>query len=139
MSELIMRPGGSLVSLQLSAEDTGAERRASIEYPSWPLTRRQICDLELLMNGAFSPLAGFLNRKDYDSVLESLHLADGTLWPMPITLDVTEEAAAGLETGSSLALRDPEGVMLGVLEVGDIWRPDLLNEAERVYGTQDSA
>src|SRR5699024_254136 len=95
--------------------------------------------LELLMNGAFSPLTGFLNQKDYESVLQSMRLADGTLWPMPITLDVTEEAAAGLETGVSLALRDPEGVMLAVLEVGDIWRPDIQQEAQCVYGAQESA
>ena len=59
--------------------------------PDWDLTARQICDIELLLNGAFSPLTGFMSQADYDSVLSDMRLADGTLWPMPITLDVDEK------------------------------------------------
>ncbi len=91
------------------------------------------------MTGAFSPLRGFLGQADYDSVVETMRLTDTTLWPMPITLDVTEEFASGLETGQQVALRDSEGVMLAVLTVSDIWTPDKEKEASGVYGTTDPA
>jgi sulfate adenylyltransferase len=107
----------------------------SRDWPSWDLTPRQQCDLELLLNGGFSPLRGFMKRDDYQSVCESMRLVDGTLWPIPITLDVPEDLASNLESGSSLALRDPEGVMLAVLHVEDVWKPDRSAEAESVFGT----
>ena len=75
---------------------------------SHDLTPRQICDLELLMNGGFNPLKGFLTEEDYDSVVENMRLADGSLWPMPITLDVSEDFAESIELGQDIALRDPE-------------------------------
>ena len=76
---------------------------------------RQLCDLELLLSGGFSPLRGFMNKADYEGVCSNMRLASGVLWPMPITLDVTEEFAKTLKPGSSqVALRDPEGVMLAV-------------------------
>jgi sulfate adenylyltransferase len=99
------------------------------------LTDRQLCDLELLVNGGFSPLSGFLGEADYRSVTDDLRLADGTLWPIPITLDVTEDLVAGLSRGDRLALRDPEGVMLAVITVDDLYRPDREAEAALVYGT----
>jgi len=133
--ELIAPHGGVLVDLLVN-DDRAAELKAvSVDYASWDLTARQICDLELLTNGAFSPLRGFLTSAEYDSVCETMRLTDGTLWPIPVTLDVTEELAAGLTTGSSLALRDHEGVMLAVLHVEDVWRPDRHKEAELVFGT----
>ncbi len=135
MPELITPHGGELVDLLVN-EDRAAELKAvSVEFPSWDLTPRQICDLELLTNGAFSPLRGFLTRAEYDSVCEDMRLTNGTLWPMPVTLDITEAAADGLEPGMSVALRDHEGVMLAVLHVEDVWRPDLAREAELVFGT----
>jgi sulfate adenylyltransferase len=93
----------------------------------------------MLLNGAFSPLEGFLNREDYDSVVASMRLADGLLWPMPITLDVTESFADGLAAGDMIALRDLEGVILATLEVGDVWMPDRDAEARDVFGTEDES
>jgi sulfate adenylyltransferase len=118
-----------------------AELKAhSKDWPSWDLTARQLCDLELLMSGGFSPLRGFMNRGDYEGVCHNMRLADGTLWPMPITLDVTEEFAKKLTAGSSkIALRDPEGVMLAVLSVEDVWQPDRKAEALAVFNSTSAA
>jgi sulfate adenylyltransferase len=132
---LIAPHGDTLVNLLADGKRAAELKDASRNWPSWDLTARQICDLELLLNGGFSPLRGFLTRKDYDSVCEKMRLADGTLWPMPITLDVTEELAGKLKTGDSLALRDAEGVMLAALHVEDLWQPDLRAEAQAVFGT----
>ncbi|WP_444443381.1 bifunctional sulfate adenylyltransferase/adenylylsulfate kinase [Rhodobacter capsulatus] len=107
--------------------------------PSWDLTPRQICDLELLMNGGFFPLKGFLSEADYDGVVDNMRLADGTLWPMPITLDVNEKFAEGIAPGQDIALRDQEGVILAILSVTDKWVPNKAREAEKVFGADDLA
>lgn len=106
---------------------------------SWDLTPRQICDLELLMNGGFYPLKGFLSEEDYNCVVEDMHLANGALWPMPITLDVNEKFAEGIEPGTDIALRDQEGVILAILSVTDKWVPNKANEAAKVFGADDLA
>ncbi|MGI9626731.1 MAG: bifunctional sulfate adenylyltransferase/adenylylsulfate kinase, partial [Longimicrobiales bacterium] len=80
---------------------------------------------------------GFMAKADYEAVCNDMRLADGTLWPMPITLDVSDDFAASVEVGTSIALRDAEGVMLAVLHVEDKWSPDLEAEAERVFGTKN--
>ncbi len=129
--------GGTLVNLLLAGEKAEEVKKASLDWPSWDLTPRQLCDLELLLNGGFSPLTGFMNRADFESVSNHLRLADGTLWPLPITLDVDEATAAKLEAGRPLALRDPEGVMLAVLQVSDLWNLDREAKAQAVYGTLD--
>ncbi len=108
---------------------------ATVRAPSWNLTERQLCDLELLLNGGFWPLTGFMNQLDYDSVCRRMRLGNATLWPIPVVLDVTEEAAKALKPGSLLALRDPEGVVLAVLNVEDLYRPDREAEARMVFGT----
>ena len=129
--------GGKLTELYLSEGKADEEKIKAKDYKSWDLTPRQTCDLDLLMNGAFSPLEGFLGKEDYDSVCDSMRLKDGTLWPMPITLDVTEAFADEIAEGETIALRDSEGVLLATLEVADIWTPDLDSEAKRVFGTND--
>jgi sulfate adenylyltransferase len=133
---LIAPHGGELVDLIVSSEKATELKSHSREWPSWDLTARQICDLELLMSGGFSPLRGFMNRADYEGVCSNMRLASGVLWPMPITLDVKEEFAKSLKPGSSkIALRDPEGVMLAVLHVEDVWQADREAEAKSVFGT----
>ena len=107
--------------------------------PSWDLTARQACDLELLMNGGFFPLKGFNSQADYDSVVDKMRLADGTLWPMPITLDVSEKFAEGVAPGTRIALRDAEGVILAVMTVSDKWVPNKAVEAAKVFGADDLA
>jgi len=138
-SGLITPHGGTLVDLTAAPERAAELRARSRDWPSWDLRPRQLCDLELLLSGGFSPLRGFLGRADHESVCARMRLADGTLWPIPVTLDVSEEAAERLAPGASLALRDPEGVMLAVLHVGETWRPDRLAEARAVLGSEDPA
>jgi sulfate adenylyltransferase len=107
----------------------------SQSWPSWDLTPRQLCDLELLLGGGFSPLDGFLRRADYERVCREMRLASGLVWPIPVTLDLPEELGGRLAVGSMLALRDAEGVMLAALRVEDLWRPDREAEAQAVFGT----
>jgi len=128
-----------ITELYVSPESAQKLKLEAADLPSWDLTPRQICDLELLMNGAFNPLKGFLTQKDYDSVVENMRLADGSLWPMPITLDVSQKFADSIETGQDIALRDQEGVILAVLSISDSWTPDKSLEAEKVFGADDSA
>jgi sulfate adenylyltransferase len=119
-----------------SAQKLKAEAGA---LPSWDLTARQICDLELMMNGGFNPLKGFMTEADYDGVVNDMHLTSGAIWPIPITLDVSQKFAEGIEPGQDIALRDQEGVILAILSVTDKWSPDKAHEAARVYGADDVA
>ena len=114
-------------------------KMAATELTSWDLTPRQICDLELLMNGGFNPLKGFLTEADYNCVVKNMRLADGTLWPIPITLDVTQDFADIVELGQKIALRDQEGVILATITVTDSWLPNKAREAENVFGANDLA
>jgi sulfate adenylyltransferase len=109
------------------------------DLPSWDLTPRQICDLELLMNGGFYPLKGFLSQADYDGVVKNMRLADGTLWPIPVTLDVSQKFADTVKSGDKIALRDQEGVILATLDISDAYTPEKHIEAEHVYGADDAA
>ncbi len=134
---LIAPHGGTLVDPMVDSERARQLKEASRDWESWDLTPRQMCDLELFLNGGFSPLTGFMSKGDYEGVCSSMRLGDGTLWPIPITLDITEELAEKLSEGSTLALRDAEGVMLAALHVEDIWKPDLAAEAAAVFGTDN--
>ena len=125
--------------LFVSADQAQALKAEAGSMPSWDLTARQACDLELLMNGGFSPLKGFNSQADYEVVVDKMRLADGTLWPMPITLDVSEKFAEGVGPGSRIALRDAEGVILAVMTVSDKWTPNKAHEAAQVFGADDLA
>ncbi|WP_108502117.1 bifunctional sulfate adenylyltransferase/adenylylsulfate kinase [Paracoccus indicus] len=125
--------------LYVSADAAAALKDEAGNMPSWDLTPRQICDLELLMNGGFNPLKGFLTEADYDGVVNDMRLTSGALWPMPINLDVSEKFAEGLEPGTDIALRDQEGVILAVMSVTDKWVPNKSLEAEKVFGADDLA
>ncbi len=129
--------GGALRDLLLPAPQAQAARSEAANLPQWLLSDRQICDLELLISGGFSPLEGFLNEADYHGVVDAMRLADGTLWPMPITLDVSEAFADKLTTGSRVALIDVENAPLAILTVESIYRPDRIREAQQVFGTTD--
>lgn len=129
--------GGALKNLYLDGFDAEEARRRAREIKDWDLSPRQVCDLDLLLNGAFSPLEGFMGRQEYEGVLRNMRLPGGLLWPIPVTLDVTEAFAARIEPGETIALRDPEGLLVALLEVGDVWRPEKTEEALAVYGAAD--
>ena len=124
-------------SSNLMSSKPDALKKEAFNYKSWQVTERQICDLELLLNGAFAPLTGFMGEADYQSVLNNLRLKDGSLWPLPIPLDVDEDFANEVFSGDKITLRDHEGFALAVLTISDIYRPDFKVEAQAVYGTTD--
>ncbi|KJV35256.1 bifunctional sulfate adenylyltransferase/adenylylsulfate kinase [Luteibacter yeojuensis] len=134
---LVEPHGGVLKDLYLPVDEAHDARRASGTLPSVVLDNRHLCDLELLLDGAFSPLEGFMGEADYRAVVDGMRLADGALWPMPIPLDITEGAAAPLTAGQDVVLRDVQGTALAILTVADIYRPDKEREALQVYGTSD--
>ncbi|MES9887105.1 MAG: adenylyltransferase, partial [Candidatus Sedimenticola sp. 6PFRAG1] len=113
-----------LVELLVNEDRAEQLKKTSLDFKSLTLSHRQLCDLELLLNGAFTPLTGFLGRADYESVVDRMRLADGTLWPMPITLDVPLAFAQQIVPGETIALRDHEGFMPAVLTVTEKWQPD---------------
>jgi len=132
-------PLAPIPELYVSADSALKLKNEAAGLPSWDLTPRQVCDLELLMNGAFHPLKGFLGQADYEGVVETMRLADGTLWPIPVTLDVSQAFADTVEPGQDIALRDAEGVILAILSITDKWVPDKAREAEMVFGADDLA
>jgi len=128
-----------LVNLIVDGEKAGILKELSRDLFSITLSDLALGDLELLMNGGFSPLTGFMNQDDYDQVLDQMRLKDGTLWPMPVCMDVSEAVVKRLDVGQSVALRDNEGFMLAVMHIESITPIDKVREAEIVFGTGDDS
>lgn len=113
--------------------------RLAASLPKWAVDARQACDLELILSGGFAPLAGFLGERDWESVTERMRLADNSLWPMPVMLDVDRAFAERVEVGSQIALTDGEGIPLALMTISDRFEPDRNAEALAVFGTTDPA
>ena len=115
-------------------------KEESVGLKSLVLTDRQLCDIELIMSGAFAPLKGFLGKDDYDSVVNEMRLSSGEVWPIPITLDVDENYISdnSIEIGSKIALREKEGFLIAFLTISDIWSPDKKVEAEAVFKSNNA-
>ena len=131
--------GGTLIDLLAtgaSREDIGRE---AATLPSIEMDSRHTSDFELLVNGGFSPLDGFMGEADYRSVVDKMTLANGLPWPVPVTLAVSEPEAARLATGARAALRDDSGFVLGVIDITEIYKRDKKEEAKKVYRTDDEA
>ncbi len=136
MKDHLIKPhGGALINLLVDDNRAIELKESSRKWISWDLTARQICDLELLINGGFSPLTGFMCKKDYESVCSSMRLNNNILWPIPIVLDLPEKTVKQIRLSDRIALRDPEGLMVAALTIEDIYKPDKLAEAEGIYGT----
>lgn len=114
-------------------------RREALSLQDIDLSETQLTDIELLLNRGMYPLDGYMNRENYASVLDTMRLADGTVFPIPVCLDVSEKAASRLEVGQRVALNDQEGVLLAILTISDIWLSEPEREAEAVYGTIDGS
>ncbi len=112
-------------------------RQEALSCFTLDLNNRQLCDLELLLNRGLFPLSGFMVRDAYESVVDSMRLPDGTVWPMPVCLDVNESVAKTLSIGSRIALNDGEGFLLALMTITDLWQPDKKSEARSLYGTDD--
>ena len=129
----------NLVNLLVSKKQQTVLKKLSSSMPDIILNDRQICDFELLVTGVFSPLKGFMKQIDYESVLDRMRLETGELWPISICLDIPESLALTLEKGQSVALRDPEGFLLGIMNVEDIWPINIEKEALAIYNTRDKS
>jgi sulfate adenylyltransferase len=136
-NHVAVKPKHPLVDCMLTAEQLQEYQPLLTKFASLKLTERQLCDLELLLNGGFSPLVGFMGQADYESVLHSMRLQAGTVWPMPIVLDVDDAFMNALTLQQMIVLRDAEGSPLALMEVESIWCPDKEKEADCVYGTRD--
>ncbi len=130
---------GDLSILWCGDQETCALKELAFHLYDVSLAERHLCDYELLSIGAFSPLTGFMGEDDYNSVVDKMRLADWTFWPVPVCLDISSADAENIKPGASVALRDQEGFLLGVMDVADIWKPDKVREAEKVYKTSDDS
>ena len=104
---------------------------------SWMMTDRQLCDIEMILDGSFNPLNHFMNEDDYKGVLNDMRLANGQLFPLPITLDVDREFSKKVSIGEKIILREKEGFKVASMIITSIWEPDFNLEAKLVYGTID--
>jgi sulfate adenylyltransferase len=128
--------GGTLVNLKVNPERAAEIKTASRDLVSLDLSPRQLADLEMLATGVFSPLQSFMGQSDYEAVCAGMRLADGRLWPIPVTLDVSLKFSESISPGQTIALRDGEGTLMAVLTVAEKWQPDKGAEAQCLYGTR---
>jgi sulfate adenylyltransferase len=133
---LIAPYGGQLVNLLVEEPEREELLAKAGTLPSIKISLRSTCDLELLATGGFSPLTRFMGKADYERVIEEMRLADGTLFPIPLTLPVEREAA--LQLDSTIALRDSRNYLLALMEVEELYEVDLEREARLVTGSNDS-
>ncbi|MBX6396016.1 MAG: sulfate adenylyltransferase, partial [Alicyclobacillaceae bacterium] len=137
MAALVAPHGGTLVDRvadEARKREWDREEGKTVLLDRWALS-----DLELIAVGAYSPLTGFMNRRDYERVVAEMRLANGLVWSLPITLPVDEEMAKGLRAGERIKLVGEDGTVYGWLEVDDVYPVDPRAEAEAVYGTADEA
>ncbi|HEV2656889.1 MAG TPA: sulfate adenylyltransferase [Ktedonobacteraceae bacterium] len=140
MTDALIAPhGGTLIVNQAVAEEQAELRERARSLPRVVIGSRQIADLEMLAVGAFSPLNGFLLRADYLSVLNTMRLANGLPWSIPVTLSTSTEQAAQLKEGEQIALVDVEGTLYAVLQLQEKYSYDKQLEARQVYRTTEEA
>jgi sulfate adenylyltransferase len=136
---LIAPHGGKLVNRVLDKQAAASAQKEAANLPSLTLSEREQCDLEMIAMGAFSPLTGFMNQADFTRVCREMRLADGTVWPIPVTLTPSDEAAAKIQVGQKVALKDDDGRVLGILTVTEKYPHDKKLEIPNVYKTEEDA
>ena len=134
-SNLMTPFGGDLVNLVASVEMADELRDEAGRLPSIQISERAVCDLELLATGGFSPIERFMSQDDFRSVVEDMRTSNGTLFPIPITLPVDDDA--GISLDSRIALRDPNNNLLAIMDVEEAYQWDMEETAREVYGTLD--
>ena len=135
-AKLIAPYGGKLVNLVVEGKEREELLARAAKLPSIKITMRNLCDLELIATGGFSPLTTFMGKADYDRVLKEMRLADGTLFPLPITL--TADPKELPTVGEELALRSANFDLIAVITLDEVYHWDAEVEAARAYGTTDS-
>ena len=136
---LIAPHGGTLVNRFADARTRARSLEEASKYPSIQLTAVQHSDLFCIATGIFSPLTGFVRRADYESIVERMRLADGTIWTLPVTLAVSSDRARQIGPGASVALLDPAGSIVATMNVTEAFEYDKRREASRVYRTEEAA
>ncbi len=136
---LIPPHGGKLVNRILSPEAAKAAEAKAKSLTAIVLSPREQCDLEMIAIGAFSPLTGFMGKTDFEGVCKNMRLADGTVWPIPVTLCPADEVSEKVKVGQEIALRDGKNLLLGVMKVTEKYPHDTQLEIPNVYGTEDAA
>lgn len=132
--------GGRLLPLMLSGDELAQETKRAASLPVIRMTSRETSDLIMLAMGAFSPLKGFMCREDYSGTVTGMHMKDGTLWPVPVTLAVDRAQAGSLRLGSEAALVDDEsGTLMGLMRIDEKFEYDKKTEAKNVFRTDDPA
>ena len=137
MSDVVTPHGGVLADQIVTGADADALAARAAALPRIVLDARELADVELIATGAVSPIRGFLGRADYQRVVSEMRLADGTVWPLPLTLAVDEQTRAGLSDAAGLY--DAAGRLWGVIDIDEIYERDPLAESQSVYGTTDEA
>jgi sulfate adenylyltransferase len=139
VDELIRPHGGVLVNRIAAPAERAGALAAAARMPAVRLNAVQHSDLLCIATGVFSPLTGFVGRADYESIVERMRLADGTVWSIPVTLAVTDDVAASLKSAAAIALEDPSGRIVATMEVTERYGYDKRREASQVYRTADEA
>ncbi|MBO0792694.1 MAG: sulfate adenylyltransferase, partial [Ktedonobacteraceae bacterium] len=140
MTQALIAPhGGKLITNLAGADEQAELRQLARNIPQIEIGSRQLADLEMLANGAYSPLTGFFTRNDYLSVVQDMHLSNGLPWSIPITLSTTTEQAAQLKEGEPVALVNGAGELQAVLQVQEKYTYDKRLEARSVYRTEEEA
>ncbi len=133
--------GGELVNRTVSGDAREAVLQRATDLKKVELSEVSIADLEMISNGAMSPLTGFMKQADYESVVENMRLSNGLVWSLPITLPVSRETADEIEVGEEIALVEPNGdkLVLATMTVEEKYTYDKRREAEKVYKTAEEA
>ncbi len=139
MSQQPRPHGGTLINRHLDPAQRSSWQKRCESLPRIHLNNHEVSDIELIANGAFSPLQGFMLRRDYERVVREMRLSDGLIWSIPVTLAVTPEQAKGFREGQDILLVDPQGDALAILHLEEIYRRDKGLEAEWVYRTREES
>ncbi|MFK5951132.1 MAG: bifunctional sulfate adenylyltransferase/adenylylsulfate kinase [Methylococcales bacterium] len=130
---------GEKTVIKMLSEEEGEQLKKEISAScTVTLTQRQLCDLEMILNGAMNPLKGFMTEADYKSVLDNMALENGLLWSLPITLDISQQQLDAFDGSTQIGLCDHEGFMLAVMDIQSTWKADKKAEANNIYLTNDT-